>query len=156
MTNWSGFQVSEFTTDGSTWTQAASVTVPRQTILRDAQMTGLSTSQDNYEFEIEAMNTAGATSSPATLVVLGSPTLTPDSDTQVSISWQDLPNAAGYVLQRSDNGGLSWTTVNTTGAVTTAGVTSFTDSGLSGGTAYQYQVTAELSGGRSVVTPRPQ
>ena len=87
-------------------------------------MTGLSTSQDNYEFEIEAMNTAGATSSPATLVVLGSPTLTAVSDTQVSISWQDLPNAAGYVLQRSDNGGFTWSTVNTTGAVTTAGVTS--------------------------------
>ena len=28
MTNLAGFQVSEFTTDGSTWTQAASVTVP--------------------------------------------------------------------------------------------------------------------------------
>ena len=160
MTNLAGFQVSEFTTDGSTWTQAASVTVPavgqadHEYMVPEpdcVQMTGLSTSQDNYEFEIEAMNTAGATSSPATLVVLGSPTLTAVSDTQVSISWQDLPNAAGYVLQRSDNGGFTWSTVNTTGAVTTAGVTSFTDSGLSGGTTYEYQLTATLSGGGSVV-----
>ena len=148
MTNLAGFQVQQFiTTDGINWTQAASVTVP-QTYCAIP----ITSAQDNYEFEIEAVNSAGATSSPVTLVVLGSPTVTPDSDTQVGVSWQDLPNATGYVLQRSDNAGCSWTTVNTTGAVTTAGVTSITDSGLNGGTAYQYQVTAELSGGTLVVS----
>ena len=90
------------------------------------------------------MNSFGV-SPPATLVLLAAPTFTNVSDTQVTVGWQPLADAVGYVLERSADGGSSWTTVSTT-----ADPTGTTDTGLAGGTDYEYEVTAQLPGDVSV------
>ena len=62
------------------------------------------------------------------------------------LSWTDSSsNETGFVLQRSSNGGLTWSTVATLAANTS----SYTDSGLRRGTTYQYRVVAHNGSGTS-------
>ena len=67
------------------------------------------------------------------------------SDTSVSLTWADVAGEAGFLIQRSANGGSTWATAGTVGA----GVTSFTDTGLTEATSYSYRVTATNAVGNS-------
>jgi hypothetical protein len=79
------------------------------------------------------------------------------SKTQINLSWSESSssNVTGYNVQRSSNGGKSWTQL---AQVTT---TSYSDTTVSGGKSYQYRVNAYNSAGSSawtrsgnVVTPK--
>src|SRR6185436_2886465 len=70
-------------------------------------------------------------------------TATPVSPVQIDLAWQPSAGATAYDVERSLNGGGSW---NTAGTSTT---TSFSDTGLSGGTTYSYRVRATNAGGSS-------
>lgn len=64
---------------------------------------------------------------------------TSNSSTRVSLTWRDnATNETGHVVERSSNGGQSFTTVATLGA----NATSYTDNTVSGSTTYQYRVRA--------------
>ena len=61
----------------------------------------------------------------------------PISGTSVTLNWDAVPDAVGYVIGRSVSQGGSYTTVgNTTG-------TTFTDTGLTAGTKYYYVITTQ-------------
>ncbi|MCW8926871.1 MAG: Ig-like domain-containing protein, partial [Xanthomonadales bacterium] len=67
------------------------------------------------------------------------------SANHVDVSWTDNSgNEASFTLERSDNGGSSWTPI-----VLGADVTSYRDSGLNGSTTYDYRVYATGAGGDS-------
>ncbi|RNL82374.1 T9SS C-terminal target domain-containing protein [Sinomicrobium pectinilyticum] len=67
-----------------------------------------------------------------------------ESNTQVPLSWDPVPDASGYNLKRATTSGGPYTTVATglTG-------TSYTDTGLENGTTYYYVVTAANFAGES-------
>lgn len=69
---------------------------------------------------------------------------TPISPTQVGLTWSSSPNATGYNVERSSDGGTNWTFVDSTSA------TSYTDGGLSGSVEYFYRVYAVNSFGASI------
>ena len=60
------------------------------------------------------------------------------SGSQINLSWNGSAGAAGYVIDRSNDGGSTWTTVGTTAASNT----SYQDTGLTAGTTYSYRVRA--------------
>lgn len=76
--------------------------------------------------------------------VLSTPTLTATvgGATQIDLSWTDVSNEDGYVLQRSPNGSTGWSTI----ATKAANETTHSDTGLSAGTRYWYRVAAVGSG----------
>ena len=59
------------------------------------------------------------------------------STTQLVIDWTETTGETGYRIQRSSDGGATYTTIATVGA----NVPSYTDSGLTSGLAYSYIVT---------------
>ncbi len=62
-----------------------------------------------------------------------------ESETSVALNWIDTAdNATGYEIDRSSDGGATWSPAGTTGPNTA----SFADSGLSSGSTYQYKVFA--------------
>lgn len=66
-------------------------------------------------------------------------TATPNSASQVGLSWTAVPNAIDYEIQRSfNNGGFA--------ILTTVATTSHNDSGLTANTAYVYKVRANVGG----------
>jgi hypothetical protein len=75
-------------------------------------------------------------------------TATPVSYSQINLSWASVAGASGYKVERSPNGSSNWTQIATTGAVTT-----YADSGLSGGTRYYYRVRAFTIGGDGNYSP---
>jgi fibronectin type 3 domain-containing protein len=64
---------------------------------------------------------------------------------RVDVGWQDVAAESGYRVERSTNEVSGWAPVGTTGA----GVTAFSDTGLSASTTYWYRVVATNSGGDS-------
>jgi len=65
----------------------------------------------------------------------------------VVLVWTDTnADQTGYIVQRSSDGGNTWTTIST---ISSAGTMTYTDTGLSSGS-YQYQVIATNSNGNSI------
>jgi fibronectin type 3 domain-containing protein len=97
---------------------------------------------------------ASATPQPATPPVPTGLTATP-GDTQVSLSWNASTGATSYNVKRATVSGGPYTTV------ASRTTTSYTDTGLTNGTAYFYVVSAVNSSGESSnssqvsATPRP-
>jgi hypothetical protein len=129
------------------WTQAASATSATQLVL-----TGLSAST-NYEWQVKA-NCANNTSSYSSAVfstlapiVCSVPTgMTTSNITSstATFSWATMPNAASYRVDYKKNSSTTWTTGAT--AVTT---TSFSVTGLTAATAYNWRVRTNCSTGTS-------
>jgi VCBS repeat-containing protein len=65
------------------------------------------------------------------------------SDTEVALSWTASPDATGYRIEQQINGSGNWTLVDTTPNTT------YTVTGLSGGTSYSFRVAATNSQGNS-------
>jgi hypothetical protein len=103
----------------------------------------------------------GATNAPATTVFsnpFGNSVFTPTpvaptgfaasayATNALTLNWTDnATNETGFSIEVSTNAGLAWNIITTTAA----GVTSFTNSGLSAGTAYYYRLAAINSAGLS-------
>jgi titin len=107
-----------------------------------------------YTYQIVATN-AGGQSTPSNAVVLNTPPLAPPavgtvaatvtSTTTAVITWTySATTQTGFLVLRAPVSGL-FATVGTVGA----SVRSFTDTGLTSGTTYRYEVVAYNSGGNS-------
>lgn len=151
--NESGFQIYQLV--GSTWTQVATV----GTGVTFWQDTGL-TAATTYSYEVCAYNAAGdsadsniasAATDAVTAAVPSAPTNLTDSvktngHPNVSLTWTDTSsNETGFLVQRSADGGATWGQL----AQLAANSTSYTDSAVSSGAAYQYRVCAYDDAGDS-------
>lgn len=68
-------------------------------------------------------------------------------ETTVGVTWLPVVGATGYILERSSDGGSTWTTIFTGAA------NSFTDSGRTAGATYAYRFSAPGAWGGSTTTP---
>ncbi|HWE03064.1 MAG TPA: fibronectin type III domain-containing protein [Tepidisphaeraceae bacterium] len=104
-----------------------------------------------YYYRISATNSAGTstpTVSSATLTLPAAPTLTVASSTptSISLSWTPSVSATSYLLERSANAGVTWT------SAVTQSTTTYANTGLTPNTAYQFRVTAINGTGSSTVS----
>jgi len=145
-----GFRV-ERSLDQQSWTTIAS---PAADVLSFAD-TGRSAST-TYYYRVTALNAAGQatslTASATTQALPAAPqaptglTYTALTRTSASLKWIDnATNETGYVVQRSTNGGSSWTTVATLGV----DATTYTSTGLQKRKTYSFRVYATGVGGIS-------
>jgi len=108
------------------------------------------TNESDYNFEVQARNSKGAgpaataNARPMSTIPATPPNLraTPSGPTEIQLTWDAVPGATGYALQRRVNSG-NW--------VSLSGVsgTSHTDSGLDPSTMYDYEVSASNAAGSS-------
>jgi fibronectin type 3 domain-containing protein len=163
-----GYRIEQSTDGGLTWGSAVQLgaTVQSQSLRkRTLDNAGLSTATSlqvnglqagrSYIFRVQAYSVVGVSPWNQAAVTAGLPPTTPGAPqvtpslTSIVVSWAPS-TAAGtptYSVQRSADGGRTWTTVSST---TT---TSFTDNGLSSGAAYSYRVIAEYAGMSSSASP---
>ena len=132
-------------TPSSTWTLI--YTAPSGTI--SYQDTGLNFST-NYCYRIDAFS--GSLSSRkvevCTTTTLHSPvwnSVIAVSTTQINLSWQDVTGNTGYKIERKAGSG-SWSDLTNLAA----GVTTYSDTGLTCGTTYTYRVSALSASGYSL------
>ena len=149
--NEDGFKI-EQSTDGSTFTQIDTVS----TDILSYSGTGLDAST-LYYYQVRAYNTAGNsgysniessttdTASVTIPVAPGTLAATTFSSTQIDLTWADnSDDEDGFKIERS----LDGSTFTEIDAVT-AGVATYSDTGLSAGTLYYYQVRANNTAGDS-------
>ena len=144
-----GYTVEISSDGGATFTVAATVTTT------STQITGL-TNGNGYVVRVIATNAAG--NGLASSTVSGTPFTSPASPTslaaiggtnEVTLSWVAPTSTGGstligYRIERSSNGGASWTTVvGNTGTNATA----FTVGNLNAGVLYSFRVAAVTAGG---------
>ncbi|TLX69493.1 MAG: fibronectin type III domain-containing protein, partial [Thaumarchaeota archaeon] len=156
-----GYMIERSTDGGTTWSTIVPNTGTTGTTYSDI---GLSPSTA-YTYRVSAINSAG-TSQPSNTAsattfsaVSSSPTppspptgliATAVSSSQINLSWNAPTNnggspITGYMIERSTNGGSSWSAPVNTGST----ATSYSDIGLSPSTAYTYRVSAINSAGTS-------
>ena len=149
--NESGFNV-ERSPDGSTWTQI-NTTAANATSYADTGLSGNTT----YYYRVRATNaggdssytsTANATTLPPAPAVPSGLGATAASSTEIDLTWTDnSSNDNGFKIERSPDGS-TWAQINTVNA----GVTSYSDTGLSPSTQFYYRVRAYNAGGNSAFT----
>ena len=108
------------------------------------------TNESNYNFEVQARNSNGAgpvataSAMPMSTIPATPPNLraTPSGPTVIELSWDAVPGATGYAIQRRVNSGTWESLSNVSG-------TSHTDSGLDPSTMYDYEVSASNAAGSS-------
>lgn len=76
----------------------------------------------------------------------GNPSATADSQTQITVTWDDVADETGFRVERSPNGSSGW--VNVSGSLA-ADTTSYQDTGLTASTQYFYRVIAFNGAGDS-------
>jgi hypothetical protein len=79
----------------------------------------------------------------------GTLTASPVSSTRIDLAWSDVPNESGYRIERSVDGGATWSTTATVGA----GIAAYSDVGLLPDTDYGYRVFAFNGDGDSLPSP---
>lgn len=110
-----------------------------------------SASQPKQVIPASAFLTAGQQATPAVGSAPVAPaapvtlSATAESETKISLAWNDVAGETGFVVQRSPDGAANWTTINVLGS----GQTRFDDTGLSAGTTYFYRVLATGAAGAS-------
>ena len=135
----------ETSTDGSTWTQAAT------TSAREFTVTGL-TNGTAYRFRISAENAAGAgasaqassTVTPSAKAASPTAVIATPTNGAISLTWTAPMDTGGstltgYLVEQSVDGGVTWTTAATTATPSTS------LTGLVNGTTYSYRVRANNS-----------
>ncbi len=115
---------------------------------------------NTYQYRVAAVNAAGSSAYATTLSVTvpAPPPLPPSNATatiqagpQILVAWTDNSNnETGFVIQRSINGGAFAALVTTT-----ANITNYTDTTVTPGNTYQYQVAAVNAVGSSAYATTP-
>jgi hypothetical protein len=150
--NEDGFKIERL--QGSVWTQVATVGA-NVTSWQDAGLTGNTT----YTYRVRAYNSSGdsAYSNTASATTPAAPTVpaAPSNlraqvktkpNLRVNLTWRDnASNETGFRVQRSSDGGVTWTQIAQVGA----NVTSYSDTSVVGGTTYRYRVYAYNAAGDS-------
>jgi titin len=136
------------TTNGNT---SFSTVTPGPTGTTTSLSVGSLNSDTSYTFEVLAHDSSGY--SPASLqqsgtTLITAPTFTAAANTSsaVVLTFSANADATSYVVQRSDDGGILWTTVTQSLGPTS---TTFTDTGVSPGTTYEYELEAVSAAGTS-------
>lgn len=139
----SGFVIQQLV--NGVWTTVGSASTPSYPV------TGLSPDQD-YTFQVCAILPSGYSqfTGPADAYTLPAApsalTATANGTNEIDLSWpQDDANVYGYELQRSDDGGQTFSTI----AQLDPDSTSYTDTDVLDGTEYQYQLFADNGSGES-------
>ncbi|OBK04708.1 fibronectin type III domain-containing protein [Mycolicibacterium conceptionense] len=101
---------------------------------------------DDYLYEIEfnqQKSTLGSTPVPNPLPIPSNVTVGALTATSVALSWNELPTADSYMVQKSTDGGTTWTAVTSAagGEPTTA---STTVTGLTASTAHKFRVAGKF------------
>src|SRR5262249_45015784 len=110
-----------------------------------------------YYYQIAAFNSAGETAAaPMSQATTAAPVIAPNAPanvnfngvttSSVTVTWSDSTGESGYRVYRRASGGGNFVLVGDLNA----GTTQFVDTGLSGGTAYDYEVSAWNSGGQAM------
>ncbi len=158
------------TTDGKNWTTAGTVDSP----LNAPNTHGVRTFTDPtanvttaYLYRVVARNVVGygaefpemtvqSISLSAGINRPAAPTnlsATAQSGPKVSLTWTDnATSETGFTIQRSSNGGVSFTDVGTAPARTGTGSVTWADSTVTAGTTYQYRVVATNVAGTSIAS----
>ncbi|CUR52285.1 protein of unknown function [Nitrosotalea devaniterrae] len=146
-----GYEIERSQDNGNTWSILVQDTSSVSTAYSD---TGLNPST-SYSYRVSAINSVGTSlpsnTASATTGVTATVPQPPTSlsanvisSSQINLSWNapsDDGGSAitGYEIQRSDDGGTTWSTISqNTGSVSTT----YSDTGLNPSTAYAYQVFA--------------
>jgi hypothetical protein len=142
----SGYHIERSPDGSSDWTLIATAAVNAVTYTDTAL-----TNDTPYYYRVTAYNTSGSGATSAVMTArtqLAAPTgltATASSTTQVNLTWDDSTGESGYVIERSLNGGTAWATLTSVAA----GVTSYSNTGLTAGTVYAYRIRAVNAGGNS-------
>jgi fibronectin type 3 domain-containing protein len=129
-----------YSTDGLTWTQSGTVTLALPTTI----YFGMAVSSHNTSAETTAQFRSLSVLVPPAAPIA---TATANSTSAVNVSWNSVPTAASYTVLRYNPATSQYASIAT--GVTT---TSYTDSGLSAGTMYQYEVMAVNGVGSSAAS----
>jgi len=147
-----GFEIDRATSAAGPWSQIATISA-NVTLFADNGLNASST----YYYRVRAANAAGdsphSNTASATTVTAQTTPAAPSSlvasavsASQINLSWTDnSPNETGFEVDRAASASGPWTKI----ATTTAGVTSFANSGLNAATTYHYRVRATNSAGDS-------
>ena len=168
-TNETSFTVNRSADNGLTWTAIATVASTGTAITG----TGIVTYSDTnaligsaYQYQVFAVNATGTSAASNTLSVAQiSPPVAPTALTAavrttsatVVLNWTDnANNESSFTVNRSINGGLTWTAIASiarTGAASTGvGAVTYSDTTALANTAYTYQVVAVNASGNSVAS----
>src|SRR6267143_91237 len=151
-----GYKIERSTNGGSSWSPPVNTGYTATTY----PDTGL-TASTTYMYRVSAINSVG-TSSPSNTAsattqtastIPGAPTslvANTVSSSQINLSWNAPANnggsaITGYKIERSTNGGSSWSPPVNTGST----ATTYPDTGLTASTTYMYRVSAINSVGTS-------
>ncbi len=142
----SGYKI-ERSTNGTTWTLAGTTT-------GDAQFasTGLAAAT-TYSFRVTATSSAGNSAPSSAIKALTTPAApatlaaTAASSTQINLTWAKAAGATGYHVERMIDG-ADWSLIATTGAT----VVTYSNTGLTAATTYQYRVKSFNASGDSLPT----
>ncbi|MGC4033504.1 MAG: DUF1349 domain-containing protein [Tepidisphaeraceae bacterium] len=128
--------------DGVNFT-AVGETTSALTILRDDPGFGVM----RYFYRVRAKTSNGLFSAPSNILAWSNRPNVPGatelrtikfSQTQITVEWSDVSGETGYEVQRSSDGGTTFSTAGTVGA----NMRFYVDSGLTSGTEYVYRVRA--------------
>ena len=149
-----GYMIERSANNGTTWSSIVNNTGSASTAYSN---TGLNPST-SYSYRVSAINsigtsspsnTASATTKPAPPPVPTGITATPKSSSSITVSWTASTGATWYNVFSSTS--QSGPFVNVAGTA----ATSFTNTGLSAGTTYYYEVRAWNTGGWSTLSSPP-
>lgn len=160
------------TADGTTWTDVGTVQSPLGQVNTKGSTLALVDPTSNattpYRYRVQAVNTVGyggafpSMSVQSTSAELG--VNTPAAPTQLTaapqggpprvvLTWRDnASNEARFVVERSTDGGTTFSPLATPPARSGTGNVSYTDTAVALGNTYVYRVTAENAAGRSTAS----
>jgi fibronectin type 3 domain-containing protein len=149
VTGETSYRVERSENSGVTWT-VAGTNIADATSFSDVGLTASTT----YSYRVFATN-SGGDSAPATVTATMPPpppatiTATVVSSTRVDLTWADVTGETGYRIDRSTNGGTTWTSI----ATRAQNVVTYSDTTVQPLTTYLYQVVATSAAGASAPSP---